>query len=248
MIPHSAIIIDDEPGSIRALQWEIDQLGGRIEVVGTTSDPREGAGMIQHLDPELLFVDIAMPGLSGFEVVEAARPFTGHLVFTTAYDRFAIRAFEVSALDYLLKPITQADLLRVLGKLATRSTHQRLQEQLALLAERLDQRARSPRTIAVPTDTGLEFIRLDQVVRFEADGNYTRIHLSGAKPLIVSKTLKVIEEMVGPAGFARTHHSHLVNLQEVKRMLRGETACLIMRDGATVPVSRGRKAGLLELL
>ena len=241
-----ALAIDDEAGSIKALEWELKLFTDQVELVGSTQDPDQGLAMLKELDPDLLFLDIEMPGMNGFELLQAAGPVRAQVIFTTAYDKFAVRAFEVSALDYLLKPVDEEELGRVMRKVQEGRRHERFQQQLEVLMGELRQHDPGLRTIVVPTTESLEFISVDDISRFEADSNYTRIHLAAGKPLLIAKTLKHVQGLVEGMGFFRAHNSHLVNVRHIKRMLRGDPACLVMQDGTTVPVSRGRKGDLLE--
>lgn len=241
-----AIIIDDEAGSIKALQWELKVFEDEVEVVGTAQDPQQGLELIREKECDLLFLDIEMPGMNGFDLIKAAAPFNGDVIFTTAYDKFAVKAFEVSAVDYLLKPVDEEELGRAIQKVRSKSDIGRLQERLEVLMSTLQQQDPNIRMIVVPTMESLEFIEVDAIVRFEADSNYTRIHRVEGKPMLVSKTLKSLELMVEGMGFIRVHNSHLVNVKCIKRLLRGNPATLVMKDGTTLPVSRSRKDDLLD--
>ncbi len=240
------MIIDDEAGSIKALCWELKVFEDEIEVIATAQDPKEGLRLLEEKKPDLLFLDIEMPGMNGFELLEKVAPIPFDVIFTTAYDKFAVRAFEVNALDYLLKPVDEEELGRALQKVREKSDLGTLQQRLEMLMRTLQHRDRNIRTIVVPTMESLEFIEVDEITRFEADSNYTRIHRTSGKPLLISKTLKNLEMMVEDMGFFRVHNSHLVNVKFIKRLLRGDPGTIVMKDGATLPLSRGKKGGLLD--
>ena len=242
----TALIIDDEAGSIKALEWELELFKDRIDVIGKTQDPKEGVDLIGQMNPDILFLDVEMPGMNGFELLETIGDVDFHVVFTTAYDKFAVRAFEVSALDYLLKPVDEQELARVLDKVISANAGDHFQEKLEFLLKEMRKTDPDLRTIVVPTMESLEFLSVDDIRRFEADSNYTHIHLKTGKPLLISKTLKHLEKMVEGMGFYRVHNSHLVNVKYIKRLLRGDPGCLVMDDGTTVPISRGRKGELLD--
>jgi len=243
-----ALIIDDEVGSITALEWELQMFADAVEVIGTAQDPQLGLQMLRADPPDILFLDIEMPGMNGFELLEKATPLHCDVIFTTAYDKFAVKAFEVSAIDYLLKPVDEEELGRALQKVREKSGLGTIQQRLELLMATLKQKDPNLRTIVVPTMESLELMEVDGITRFEADGNYTRIHLADGKPLLVSKTLKTLELMVEGMGFFRIHNSHLVNVKFIKKLMRGEPGTIVMKDGAALPLSRGRKGGLLDSL
>lgn len=242
----TAIVIDDEKGSIESLLWELKQFEDSVEVIGSSQDPSEGLQMLQEQKPDLLFLDIEMPRMNGFELIEKAGPVESNVVFTTAYDQFAVRAFEVSAMDYLLKPVDENELKRVIEKAHDKSDEQQTQRKLELLLQSVKGDDPNFRTIALPTQESLEFIEVDQIVRCESDSNYTRIYLQDEKPLLVSKTLKHIEGMVEGMGFFRIHHSHLVNVKAIKKYVRGNTGTLVLKDGTALPVSRAKKGDFLS--
>lgn len=240
------MIIDDEVGSIKALEWELKVFQTEVEVIGTAQDPHQGLEMLRTDPPDILFLDIEMPGMNGFELLEKAAPLHCDVIFTTAYDKFAVKAFEVSAIDYLLKPVDEEELGRALQKVREKSNIGSLQQRLELLMDTLKRKDPNIRTIVVPTMESLEFLDVDEITRFEADSNYTKIHRVDSKPLLVSKTLKTLELMVEGMGFFRIHNSHLVNVKFIKKLMRGDPGTIVMKDETTLPLSRGRKGDLLD--
>ena len=242
------VIIDDEAGSIEALQWELKVYEAEIEVIATTQDPQKGLDLIRNNNIDLLFLDIEMPEMNGFELLEKAAPLPCNVIFTTAYDKFAVKAFEVSAIDYLLKPVDEEELGRAIKKVKEKSDLDSLQRRLEVLMNALQKKDPNIRTIVVPTMESLEFLDVDTIVRFEADSNYTRIHFTEGKPLLVSKTMKNLELMVEGMGFFRIHNSHLVNVKFIRRLLRGNPGTVELKDESILPLSRGRKGDLLDNL
>lgn len=242
------MIIDDEAGSIKALEWELQVFDTEVEVVGTAQDPIHGLRMLTADPPDILFLDIEMPGMNGFELLEKAAPLQCDVIFTTAYDKFAVKAFEVSAIDYLLKPVDEEELGRALQRVRKKNNFGSLQQRLELLMATLKRKDPNHRTIVVPTMESLEFLDADGITRFEAASNYTHIHLVDRKPLLVSKTMKTLELMVEGMGFFRVHNSHLVNVKFIRKLLRGDPGTIVMKDGTALPLSRGRKGDLLDSL
>ena len=242
------IIIDDEVGSIKALEWELKIFKEDIEIIATTQDPKKGVELLKKIEADLLFLDIEMPGMNGFDLLEKVGPLPCDVIFTTAYDKFAVKAFEVSAIDYLLKPVDEEELGRAIQKVKEKTHLGSLQQRLELLMNTLQKKDPNIRTIVVPTMESLEFLDVDGIVRFEAESNYTRIHFTEGKPLLVSKTLKNLELMVEGMGFFRIHNSHLVNVKFIRRLLRGNPGSVELKDESILPLSRGRKGDLLDNL
>lgn len=242
-----AILIDDEQGSLDALIWELENFSEAIEVIGKTTDPNAGISMIQELNPDLLFLDIQMPEMTGFELLEKIKGLDFKVIFTTAYDQFALKAFEAKAYDYLLKPVAEEELARALEKVKSSVEQDEIQTQLQSLIGKLEQGVRS-KNLALPTSEGLEFIPTSSIIRCSSDSNYTNIYVDGEKPLLVSKTLKEIEQMIDSDHFFRIHHSHLINLNYLKKYLKGKAGSVILKDGTQLPVSRSRKGGFLDEL
>jgi len=243
----TAMLVDDEIGSIKSLEWELQMFKEQVEIVHTDQNPEAALEKLKELKPDILFIDIEMPKMNGFQFVEKAGKIDTHVVFCTAYDQFAVKAFKVSALDYLLKPVNEDELARVLKKISTQENQGGFQKKMDLLMENIKSKEGKFRTIVVPSMEGLEFVKVDTILRCESDSNYTKIFFENEKPILISKTLKSIEEMIENMGFFRVHHSHLINLEYVQKYVRGNAGHIIMHDGSSVPVSRSKKAEFLEI-
>lgn len=242
-----ALIIDDEKGSIESLIWELQQFKDEVQVIATTQNPQEGLELLENQGIDLLFLDVEMPHMNGFELVERAGPINANIIFTTAYDQFAIKAFEISAMDYLLKPVDESELRRVIDKAKVNSEQKHLQKKLELLLSSVKKEDPNLQTLALPTQEGLEFIEVEMIIRCESDSNYTRLFLKDeSRPLLVSKTLKHIESMLENTGFFRIHHSHLVNVRYIKKYIKGNVGTLVLKDGTNLPVSRAKKGDFLS--
>lgn len=236
-----AILIDDEPGALVSLELAIKDYCSGIEVIGKATSAKEGITEIQSKKPDVVFLDIQMPHMTGMELLESIgekRDFD--VVFVTAFDDFAIKAFRLSATDYLLKPLSIRDLQQAAKRLTERkgetiTLEQRTQKLKAALEGK----------IAVPNASGNEFIDLNDIVRIQADGSYSHIYFVARKHMLVSKNLKEFEEALGGESFFRVHKSHLVNLKYVLEYLPvKDGGTLIMKDGVRVEISRTRKAEL----
>jgi two-component system LytT family response regulator len=240
------IAIDDEYHCLGTLEILISEYCPDVQLIDKCQSPKNAFDLINKHQPDLVFLDIEMPGMTGFELLEQFDTIPFSVIFTTGYDKYAIRAIRVSALDYLLKPVDPKDLKLAVEKIR-KQQFRPLEEQFRLLLDRVQQRETMVRQIAVPTRDGFEMILIDQLIRCEADDNYTRLFLKNNKVLLICKTLKETEEQLREFNFfARVHHSFLVNLNEVTRYVRGDGGYLIMRDGSTVDVSKSRKESLLK--
>ena len=202
---------------------------------------------IKEQQPQIVFLDIEMPKMNGFEMLEKLSEIHFEIIFTTSYDQYAIKAIRFSALDYLLKPIDREELQRAVQKV-TQRLHQPLPQQLEILLQKLHQPVSSIQKLALPTMEGLQMVDVNSIISCASDSNYTLFLLKNKQKLIASRTLKDIEEMLEEYSFLRVHHSYLVNLNEVNKYIRGEGGYLIMSDDSTVDVSRSRKETLLKKL
>ena len=196
--------------------------------------------------PDLVFLDIEMPQMNGFEMLERLPQINFAVIFTTGYDQYAIKAFHFSALDYLLKPIEPKELINAVKKVEEQH-YLPMAEQFEMLLKKINGINSGFNKIAVPTAEGFELIPATEVVYFEADDNYTHIFLKNKNKIIACRTLKKIEEQIQDYNFfVRVHNSYMVNLNEVIKYVRGEGGYLVMSDNSSVNVSRSRKDGLLK--
>jgi two-component system LytT family response regulator len=241
----NAFIVDDEPYCTEALAILLGRYCPQVCIEGIYHSGAQALAPIRELQPRLLFLDIEMPRMNGFELLEKIKDLDFELIFTTSYDQYAIKAIRHSALDYLLKPIDREELLASMGKV-----EQRLKAPLAHQFDLLFQKLQSPlfSKIAIPTMEGLQMVGVDSIVHCVSDSNYTVLTLKEKQKIVASKTLKEVEELLEDYGFLRVHHSHLINLNEVNKYIKGEGGYLVMSDESSVPVSRARKEALLRRL
>ena len=242
-----SVIIDDEPNCCKTLSVLLERFCPEVEVTAICSNGLEGLKKIQEHTPSLVFLDVEMPMMNGFEMLEKLSPVNFHLIFTTSYDQYALRAFRFSAIDYLLKPIDRDELQKSVQKVV-RQMQIPVPEQLEILMKKINQPTKPINKIAVPTLEGLQMILVENIIRCESDDNYTILFLKDKKKLVVSCTLKDIEAMLDEHPFVRVHRSHLANLNEIEKYLKGEGGYLIMSDGSTIDVSRSKKEPLLRKL
>ena len=242
-----AIIVDDELDSITTLNWELESFKDKIEVIATFQNPIEAIKAIKKENPDVLFLDIQMPQMSGFELLEKVQGYFSQVIFITAYDEYAIKAIKVSAIDYILKPIESTVLENCINKLSTVLSKDSMQEQLELLLQQMND-ANKIDKIALSTLQGLEFIKPSSILYCKSDGNYTYVFLKENKKILVSKTLKEVENILTQRNFFRIHHSYLINLNFLEKYYRGKSAYVIIEGGTQIPVSRNKKTDFLENL
>ncbi|MFH2143638.1 MAG: LytTR family DNA-binding domain-containing protein [Bacteroidota bacterium] len=244
---HKTIIIDDEAQGRKTLKWLIDTYCPELAVVGMASSVPDAIVMIEELNPVLIFLDIGLGAMNGFDLLEKIKTRDFEVVFVTAYQDYAIKAFEFSALHYLLKPVSPDKLKEAVSRLLNKENISGNIKQIEALVENL-QKYNHPTTIAIPTNKGLEILKLDEIVRCEGEGNYSNIFLSNSNKILTSKNLKELENMLAGSCFFRIHRKHIVNLKHVTKYISGRGGKLQTTDGVIVDVSRDKKENLLERL
>jgi two-component system, LytTR family, response regulator len=242
-----SILIDDEAHCIDTLSILLKEYCPDVQIVEQCRSANSGLQAINKHKPDLVFLDIEMPGMNGFEMLEQFTTIPFAIIFTTSYDQYAIKAIRFSALDYLLKPIDPNELVSAIKKVQEQR-HLPMAEQFQMLLKQIQNKDHQFNKIAVPTVEGFELIPADQVIRCEADDNYTHLFLKNKNKITACRTLKEMEEQLHDFPFfIRVHHSYVANLNEVTKYIRGEGGYLVMSDGSTVNVSRSRKEALLKL-
>ena len=242
-----ALIVDDEPYCIAVLNTLLAKYCPEVNILATCSSGAEAIKAIKNLQPEVVFLDVEMPGMNGFQMLEQLPAVDFHLIFTTSYDQYALKAIRFSAIDYLLKPIDREELQRAVQKIK-HQVQRPMTQQLEILLQKIAQPSPTINKVALPTMEGLQMVSINSIISCESDSNYTIVLLKDKQKLVVSRTLKDIEEMLEDHSFARVHHSHLVNLNEIEKYMKGEGGYLIMSDGSSIDVSRSKKETLLKKL
>ena len=243
-----ALIIDDEKHCSDNLQWQLQQYCPEVKVSAICKSAAEGLNEINRQSPQLVFLDVEMPVMSGFEMLEKLTEINFDIVFTTAFNQYAIRAIKFGALDYLLKPIDKDELHAAVDKAIKRNHGESLKQLKALLTHIRKSNDLSFQKIALPTMHGYELISLNNIMYCESKSNYTNICLNNNQQIFISKTLKDIEELLNMHPFFRVHNSFLVNLQYAIRYNKGEGGSLVLNNDITIPVSRNKKEELLKLI
>ena len=242
-----AILIDDELNSLQNLQFKIQEYCHSIKVVAQTQNPEEAIRLIGQHKPDVIFLDIEMPKMSGFKMLEQVPEIDFEVIFVTAYNHYAINAIRISAFDYLVKPVSIEDLQQTVDRLGTYTVHKSRDR-----AEVLKKNLANPRSqedqIAIPTNDGLEFLQIKQIIRIESSSNYSKLFLLSGKHLLVTRQLKDFEELLQDYRFYRVHHSHLINLNFITRYIRGDGGQIVLRNGDMIDVSRRKKEIFLKLI
>ena len=233
------LVIDDELDCIGVIQKLLAEYCPEVQIVGHTTDSNEAVDLILKQRPDLVFLDIEMPVMNGFQILEEVGMTNFQLVFTTAYDRYAVKAFKYSALDYLLKPIDPKDLVGAVQKALKRQEIDR--QQIELLRRQLyAPRSSAMDKLALPYQHGYIFIAIDDILFVEADGYYARLQTVGGESYLITKMLREIEETLDDQLFFRIHRQYLINISKVKKFLKVDSM-VIMSNNKELPVARNRK-------
>ncbi len=241
------ILVDDERSSLQNLEQKIVEFCPELKIIAAVDQPSEAIFLIRHHRPGAIFLDIEMPHINGFRMLNELGDYESEIVFTTAYNHYAIEALRMSAFDYLMKPVSIQDLRQTVGRLSLHLAAA-TQERLNVLRQSLGKNISQESKIAVPTWEGLEFILIRNVVRIESSSNYSRIFFVNGESLLVTKQLKDFEEMLTQYRFCRVHNVHLINLNYVKKYIRGEGGSVVMENGDEIDVSRRKKDDFLKLI
>lgn len=240
----NAIIIDDEKTGTRGLELLVKKHCHDIQVVAIEHTAEDGIRQILHLQPDLIFLDIELPSASGFDVIAATQELTYQVIFTTAYEQYAIKALRAQAADYLLKPIDSSELIQATERARLRS------KQLGggTLHAPIKTPANTSKKIPIATGKGTLLVDQSEILYLESESNYTTVFLKSGQKILVSKTLKHLEERLDAEQFCRVHATYLVNLLEVEQYIRGDGGYLVLKTKMSIPVSRTYKALLLTRL
>ena len=241
-----AVLIDDDQSNLSSLSEKLAKHCPQVEIIGRCDTAKDGIAVIEKEMPGLVFLDIEMPVMNGFVLLQQLKYRSFGLVFVTAYDHYAIKAIKYSALDYLVKPVEIEELKAAVAKAELNKETRNAQLQLELLLEHLNKK--QLKRITIPTSEGLHFIEIDSIIYLEACNNYTHFYLSTGQKFLVSRTLKEFEELLPPELFVRIHHSIIINKNFVEKYIRGEGGQVVMRHGIVLDVSKRRKAEFLQAI
>ncbi len=238
------LLVDDEKDALEALEWKINNYIDSVEVT-TCISPIKAIDIINNKKPDVVFLDIQMPEMDGFTMIEKLKHRDFNLIFTTAHDEFALKAIKVSAIDYLLKPVDKDELLAAIGKIKDTKKGYLLENKLQLLLNNLSD---NNDKINISADGKVYLLNRDDVIMLKSDKSYTTIYLKSEQQILVSKTLKEVEKKFLFHQFFRVHNSYLINLEHVKEYLKGMGGELVMTNGLTASISRNKKNELFQKL
>ncbi|MEZ5039899.1 MAG: LytTR family DNA-binding domain-containing protein [Saprospiraceae bacterium] len=240
-----ALIVDDEANNRENLRLALAAYCQEVEVAGEADSALKAIDLIKIHQPELVFLDIAMPLGSGFDLLESLPEVNFEIIFVTAYDQYAIRAIKFAAVDYLLKPIDVLELKKAVTKVMSKQLKKQKKTHLEVLLNNLQQQEKK---IALPQSDHIEFVPVHTIIRCLGDRNYTHFFLKDGRKLLVSRTLKEFVELLEESNFFRVHQSHLVNMECIQKYSKRDGGLLVMIDKAQIPVARARKEELLTRL
>jgi len=241
-----AIIVDDEKRGRETLQNLVAKYTSNVEIIDMAESAKDGIDLINKIKPDLVFLDIEMPHGSGFDLLESFKgDINFEVIFTTAFDQYAIQAIKFAALDYLLKPIDIEELQEAIKRVEQQMGAAGSSKNFEVFLENLKGITKK---IALPTGNGISFIETSDIIRCEASGNYTCFYLKSKEKILVSKTLKEFEDILGEQDFYRVHNSHLVNLIHVVKYVKLGGDMVVMDDGSQIEISRRKKDGFLNRL
>jgi len=241
------ILIDDESNSLEMMEWLLKTYCPQVKIEAMCNAADRGIEAIHKYRPDVVFLDIEMPHMNGFDMLEQFDKLFFDVVFCTAYDQFAIKAFRYSALNYLLKPVDPEDLKETIRRLEEKKSVPS-QGQIELLLQNIRQTNKpGVQRIALTTGDGMIFVPTTDILYCEAESNYTAVVLEGGKKIIVSKVLKEIDEALAGPDFFRVHNSFLININRIRKFVRGDGGYVVMEDGANVSISRSRRQEFMEL-
>ena len=242
-----AIIIDDEQHCIDRLSNLLkDQLSKEVHLIESFRTVEEGIKGIEKLRPDLVFLDIQIQDKTGFDLLRHFQQMYFQVIFTTAFDKYAVQAFRFSAVDYLLKPVHPEELKQAVGKLSERSGNNTISDTVFHLLNNIKETQVANKKIGIPVITGLVFVPVSDIIRCESDINYTRFYMKDKQKLLVAKTLKEYEEILSDYNFFRIHNSHLINLAYIKSYHKGKGGFVTLTDGSEVEISTRRKDEFLK--
>lgn len=241
-------IIDDEKKSREGLRNLLEEFCENVRVCGMAASASEGLALIAQEKPDLLLLDIEMQSSTGFDLLEKAVNPEFDVIFTTAYEQYAIKAIKFSAMDYLLKPIDVNELRQAVERVRNKRATGMNGEHVRRLLSYLKTDSSKGQKITLSTSEGMVFLPVQDIIRCEAQGAYTNFILKNAKKIMVSKNLKEYENLLQDHGFLRIHNSHLINLSEVEKYIKADGGYVVMTDGSNVAISNTRKDEFLELM
>ena len=248
----TALLVDDDQHLRTGLKALLDRYTNDIAIVGEAESVKTGIAAIEKLQPQVIFLDIHLSDGTGFDILEQLAQKQGkikaHIVFITAHEQYAVKAFRFSALDFLLKPVDFEELQDTMAKIKAATGKDNSFEHIDLLLENIRKKVDNYKRIALSTSDGIHLFEVSDIIRCEAKANYTQFYIKNHKPVLISKTLKEYEELLSEHGFERVHQSHLINLAYLKSYIKNDGGYVIMADQSSIPIAQSKKEKLQELI
>lgn len=244
----TAILVDDEKRCVEMMKIDLAKYCPQVQVLDGFTSPKDALLAIRREKPDLLFLDVEMPWMNGFELLESLGEPSFEIIFTTAYDEFAIKAFQFSAIDYILKPVDPEMLKKAVQKVLKKRGHPLTYSHVDVLMKNIHQSSGQIPKVVLPTAEGYEFVWVKDILYCNADGNYTQVCFKDKKCHLISRSLKKMENLFEEHKFFRIHQSHLINLEHIRNYTRGDGGFVTMDDGAILNVARAKKEEFLETI
>ena len=248
----TALLIDDDANLRNGMKSLLARYAPEIQIIGEADSVETGIETMLALEPQVVFLDIQLGEGTGFDILEEISnrkgKSTSHIVFITAHEQYAIKAFRFSALDFLLKPVDPEELEKVIVKIKNVVNKNDNYAHIDLLLENIRKKVDNFKRIALSTSDGIHLFEISDIIRCESEDNYTKFFIKNNKPVLISRTLKEYEELLAEHGFERIHQSHLINLSYLKSYIKKDGGYVVMADNSNLPISQRKKERLQELL
>ena len=247
----TAILVDDDSNLRNGMKSLLSRYAPEIQIIGEADSVETGTVLLLESQPQVLFLDIHLGDGSGFDLLEEVSKkgkINSQIIFITAHEQYAIKAFRFSALDFLLKPVDPEELEKVIGKLRQVIDKNDNVAHIDLLLENIRKKVDNFKRIALSNSDGIHLFEVSDIIRCESEDNYTKFYIKNSKPILISKTLKEYEDLLTEHGFERIHQSHLINLAYLKSYIKKDGGYVIMADNSNLPISQRKKDRLQELL
>ncbi len=247
-----ALVVDDEPNARQNLTILLQTHCPSVEVIGNAGTVQEAVQAIKQFQPDVVLLDIEIGDGSGFDVLEKLTTPPPQVIFTTAFDHYAVKAFKYSAVDYILKPIDIDDLTAALARVEEKMKQTQISKKLENLMTNLsglsNRQDRKMKRVGLPIQGGVQYFAISEIVRLQSQSNYTMFFLTQGREFLISRTLKEYDELLSDQGFVRVHQSHFINLEHVTQYQKSDGGYVVMTDGSNVPLSKTHKDQFLERL
>jgi two-component system LytT family response regulator len=244
----TAVLIDDDKHLRTGLKALLERYTNEIQIIGEAESVKTGVELLKSLNQQVIFLDIHLNDGTGFDILEKLGKTTAHIVFITAHEQYAVKAFKFSALDFILKPVDPEELQSTIVKIKEVVGKSSSFDHIDLLLENIRKKVDNFKRIALSTSDGIHLFEVSDIIRCEAKVNYTEFFIKNHKPLLISRTLKEYEELLTEHGFERIHQSHLINLSYLKSYIKSDGGYVIMADNTNIPIAQSKKERLQELI